>query len=108
MSFAAPPPPPQRPDRHTPSEFAAGYPPSGASNRPFPAEGPLYTPKPKRQLDRLVGTVITFMVVLAVFAVIVALLTNISPNAPTELVPDQVAPRQDAISDEPDQTIVGD
>ncbi|WP_013628274.1 DUF4044 domain-containing protein [Rubinisphaera sp. JC750] len=107
MTSPASPQPPRRPHSGFPADPSGRYLPPG-SGSDFPLEGPLYTPKPKRQLDRLVGIVITLMVILSVFALIVAMLTNISPGPPTELVPDEVAPRPESGFGEADQTIRGD
>ncbi len=57
-----------------------------------------------RGVDRTMGWILTFVGLLVIFLLIVSLLSNIAPNAPTELVPTM----QPVTTDRPDLGIQGD
>lgn len=84
----------------------AGYPSAAASNGDgFSGEpGFSHTPRGPRNIDRTMGWVLTFVGLLVIFLLIVSLLANIAPNAPTELVPTL----QPVTSDPSDLGIQGD
>lgn len=96
----------ENPNTKLPPEMAGSYPPpSNTDMQGFPAGGrPYRQPKSSRTMDRMVGTLLTILGVVAAFLFLVMLLSNIAPNSPTNLVPNV----RDGAQEDDQQQIIGD
>jgi len=97
------------PDRFPPPHPGLG--PHAGELAGLPEEARVYVPKSSRRLDKYFGGIMTLVIVLISFLVLVALLTNISPNSSSNLIQGSNGPDNGArmgTGEETQQGIVGD